>query len=117
MQIAEAVYVQTSTRQNSGDRGLCVYIIEIRWVDPDTGAQIDPPAAVMDLGTATSRTLTFEDIPDETAPDRVVEIDVMVRARRSVGGTWIYARAHRTMRFAAPFAAGWGAAWGFNWGG
>jgi len=93
------------------------YIIEIRWVDPDTGAQFETPAAVIDLGTATSRTLTFEDIPDETAPDRVVEIDVMVRARRSVGGTWIYARAHRTMRFAAPFAAGWGEAWGFNWGG
>jgi hypothetical protein len=26
MQIDESVYVQTSTRQNSGDRGLCVYI-------------------------------------------------------------------------------------------
>jgi hypothetical protein len=93
------------------------YALEIRWVDPDTGAQVEPPAAVIDLGTATARTLTLNDIPAETAPERVVEIDVMVRARRSVGGSWLYARDHRSMRFAAPFAAGWGAAWGFNWGG
>ena len=29
MQIAESVYVQTSTRQNSGDRGLCVYLTQV----------------------------------------------------------------------------------------
>jgi hypothetical protein len=94
------------------------YSVEVRWVDPDTGAQIlSPLAAVIDVGTATGHVLTLADIPEAEAPDRVAEIDVIVRARRLEGGVWLHARAQRSFRLAAPFAAGWGQAWGFNWGG
>jgi len=92
------------------------YLVEIAWVDPDTGAAILPPAAAIDAGALISWTLGADDVPEEGAPDRVAEIDVAVRARRLVDGVWIHDREARAVRLAAPFAAGWGDAWGFHWG-
>ena len=93
------------------------HVVEVRWVDPDSGAQLPlPPAAVIDAGSATGHVLTLADIPEAEAPDRVAEIDVIIRARRLEGGVWLHAREHRSFRLAAPFAAGWGEAWGFTWG-
>ena len=108
------------TDHTAGDIGPepgVAYVVELRWVDPDTGAALLPPAAEIDVGTATSHTLTVADIPEGDTPDRVVEIDVTVRARRPLGSGWITDRDARRFRLTAPFATGWGAAWGFSWGG
>lgn len=40
------------------------YIVEVRWVDPDTGVAISPPCIVIDAGTVTAWTLAPEDIPE-----------------------------------------------------
>ena len=44
------------------------------------------------------------------------DIDIAVRARRLVDGTWLTDRDARTFRLTAPFAAGWDRGWGFLWG-
>ena len=98
------------------------YIVEVRWIDPDTGAAISPagpawPAGiVIDAGTGTSWTVSPEDIPESGAPDRTSEILIAVRARRQVDGTWLTDREARGYRLTAPFAAGWDRGWGFLWG-
>ncbi|SMH51109.1 phage tail protein [Maritimibacter sp. HL-12] len=92
------------------------YIVEVRWIDPDTGAAISPPGIVIDAGTATSWTLSPEDIPETGAPDRTAEIDIAVRSRRLVASTWLTDREARGYRLTAPFAAGWDRGWGFLWG-
>ncbi|MGY6535285.1 MAG: phage tail protein [Pararhodobacter sp.] len=94
------------------------YGVELRWVDPDSGAALLPAAATIDAGSTNSVTLTAPDLPDATtAPAHASEIEIALRARRLDGSTWVYAREHSTFRFLAPFALGWGAAWGANWGG
>lgn len=92
------------------------YAIEVRWIDPDTGVALLPPGIVIDAGTGTSWTLAPEDIPETGAPERTAEIDLAVRSRRLVGGTWITDREARRFRLTAPFAAGWDRGWGFHWG-
>jgi len=92
------------------------YIVEIRWVDPDTGVALLPPGIVIDAGLTATRTLVPDDIPETGAPDRTAEIEVAVRARRIVEGTWLTDREARGLRLTAPFAAGWDRGWGFLWG-
>jgi len=92
------------------------YIIEIRWVDPDTGAAILPAGIVIDSGTGNSWTLAADDIPGSGAPDRTAEILIAVRARGEVEGVWLTDREARGYQLTAPFAAGWDRAWGFLWG-
>jgi hypothetical protein len=92
------------------------YLVEIAWVDPDTGAALLPPAAAIEADGASTWTLRPEDVPEAGAPERVAEIDVAVRSRRLVEGAWVVDREPRRLRLAAPFAAGWGVAWGFHWG-
>ena len=92
------------------------YVVEVRWIDPDTGAALLPAGIVIDAGTATNRTLAPEDIPESAAPDRTAEIEIAVRARRQVDGTWLTDRTARGYRLSAPFAAGWDRGWGFLWG-
>ena len=92
------------------------YIVEVRWIDPDTGAAIVPPGLVIDAGTGTGWTLAPEDIPETGAPERTAEIDLAIRSRRLVGGTWLFDRETRRFRLTAPFAAGWDRGWGFLWG-
>ena len=92
------------------------YSIEVRWVDPDTGAAILPAGIVIDAGTATSWSLAPEAIPELGAPDRTSEIELAVRSRRLVEGSWITDREARWFRLTAPFAAGWDRGWGFLWG-
>ena len=62
---------------------------------------------VIDAGTATSWTFAPEAIPELGAPDRTAEIELAVRSRRLVGGTWLTDREARRFRLTAPFAAGW----------
>ena len=92
------------------------YAIEARWIDPDTGAPLLPPSITIDAGSGTSWTLAPEDIPETGAPERSAEIDLAVRSRRLVSGTWITDREARRFRLTAPFAAGWDRGWGFLWG-
>jgi len=92
------------------------YIIEVRWVDPDMGAAILPVGVVIDAGTAASWTLAPEAIPELGAPDRTAEIELAVRSRRLVEGSWVTDREARWFRLTAPFAAGWDRGWGFLWG-
>jgi hypothetical protein len=92
------------------------YIIEVRWVDPDTGAAILPAGVVIDAGGAASWTLAPEAIPELGAPDRTAEIELAVRSRRLVEGSWVTDREARWFRLTAPFAAGWDRGWGFLWG-
>jgi hypothetical protein len=92
------------------------YIIEVRWVDPDTGGPLLPPGVVIDAGTATSCSLAPDDIPELGAPERTAEIEVAVRSRRLVEGNWVSDREARWFRLTAPFAAGWDRGWGFLWG-
>ena len=92
------------------------YAIEVRWIDPDTGIALMPPGIVIDAGLGTSWTLTPEVIPESGAPDRTAEIDIAVRSRRLVGGTWLTDREARRYQLTAPFAAGWDRGWGFLWG-
>ena len=93
------------------------YVIEIRWVDPETGEDLSPAGIILDAGPGTSWTLTPEDIPESSAPPRTAEIDLAVRARRSLEGTWLTDREARWFRLTAPFAAGWDRGWGVTWGG
>jgi len=93
------------------------YVLEIRWVDPETGEALSPAGIVIDAGTGISWTLQPEDIPEAGAPPNTVEIDVAVRARRSVEGGWFTDREARWFRLTAPYAAGWDRGWGVNWGG
>jgi hypothetical protein len=92
------------------------YVIEIRWIDPDTGAPILPAGIVIDAGTGTSWTLAPEDIPESGAPERTAEIEVAIRSRRLTEDSWITDREARWFRLTAPFAAGWDRGWGFLWG-
>lgn len=92
------------------------YVIELRWVDPDTGAAILPPGLILDAGSGTSWLLAPEDIPEAGAPERTAEIDLAVRSRRLVEGGWVTDREARWFRLTAPFAAGWDRGWGFLWG-
>jgi hypothetical protein len=92
------------------------YVIEIRWIDPDTGMAIVPAGLVIDASTGTSWTLAPDDISETGAPERTAEIDIAVRSRRLVGGAWLTDREARWFRLTAPFAAGWDRGWGFFWG-
>ena len=92
------------------------YVIEIRWIDPDTGMPNVPAGLVIDAGATTVWTLAPEDIPEGGAPDRTAEILVAVRARRLIEGVWVTDREARWHRLTAPFAAGWDRGWGFLWG-
>ncbi|MCB2057191.1 MAG: hypothetical protein KDE30_04670, partial [Novosphingobium sp.] len=92
------------------------YALEVRWIDPDTGLALMPPGITVDAGSGTSWTLLPEDVPESGAPERTAEIDIAVRARRLVNGTWLTDRDARTFRLTAPFAAGWDRGWGFLWG-
>jgi hypothetical protein len=92
------------------------YVVEVRWIDPDTGAAILPAGILIDAGTGTSWTLAPDDIPETGAPERTAEIDIAVRSRRLVGGAWLTDREARRYRLTAPFAAGWDRGWGFLWG-
>ena len=69
-----------------------------------------------DAGTTTSWTLAPEAIPELGAPDRTSEIDLAVRSRRLVAGSWVTDREARWFRLTSPFAAGWDRGWGFLWG-
>ena len=94
------------------------YTVEIRWVDPNTGAALDPPAAEIPVGTDTSYTLEAADVPPENeAPANTAQIEVAVRASREVDGSPRRDRGARAYRLTAPFALGWDKAWGINWGG
>jgi hypothetical protein len=92
------------------------YLIEVRWIDPDSGAATEPPALVLDAGSGTSWTLAPENIPETGAPERTAEIELALRARRMVGASWLSDREARGFRLTAPFAAGWDRGWGFLWG-
>ncbi|WP_323037723.1 phage tail protein [Pararhodobacter sp.] len=92
------------------------YMIEVRWIDPGTGVAILPAGLVIDAGSGTSWTLAPEDIQESGAPERTAEIEVAVRARRLVEGTWLTDREARWFRLTAPFAAGWDRGWGYLWG-
>jgi len=92
------------------------YIVEVRWVDPDTGVALLPPGVVIDGGVTSSWTLAPDDVSETGAPDRTAEIEVAVRARRLVEGSWLSDREARGLRLTAPFAAGWDRGWGFLWG-
>jgi hypothetical protein len=92
------------------------YLIEVLWIDPDTGAAILPAGIVIDAGTTITWTVSPEDIPELGAPDRTAEILIAVRARRLIEGAWLTDREARRYRLTAPFAAGWDRGWGFLWG-
>ncbi|MDR5654224.1 phage tail protein [Ruixingdingia sedimenti] len=92
------------------------YAIEIRWIDPDTDVPVLPPGLVIDAGSGTGWLLAPEDIPELGAPERTAEIDLAVRSRRLVEGSWITDFDARRFRLTAPFAAGWDRGWGFLWG-
>jgi hypothetical protein len=92
------------------------YVLEVRWVDPDTGIAVQPVGVVIDAGAGTSWTLAPDEIPESGAPERTAEIELAIRSRRMVEGTWLTDREARSFRLTAPFAAGWDRGWGFLWG-
>jgi len=111
-----SVVIDDYTAGNIGPEPGVGYIIEIRWIDPDTGLAVLPAAAQIDVGTVIAATLTAAEVPEVGSPGRTFEIDVLVRARRLQDGVWVYAREDRAFRLIAPFAAGWGKGWGALWG-
>ena len=78
------------------------YVLEIRWVDPDTDAGVEPPAAVIEVGTVTSVTLTKDDVPILSAPTGTKYFEVRVQARRVAGSATYEARAARSIRLFMP---------------
>ncbi|MCE8531690.1 phage tail protein [Ruegeria pomeroyi] len=56
------------------------YQVRIHWVDPDTGETLEPAAAVIEAGTATSWTLAEADYPEP--PPGVEQAALRVRAVR-----------------------------------
>jgi hypothetical protein len=104
------------TAASIGPEPVVGYVVEVRWVDPDTGVAVQPVGVVIDAGAGTSWTLAPDDIPESGAPDRTAEIDLAIRSRRMVEGAWLTDREARSFRLTAPFAAGWDRGWGFLWG-
>lgn len=92
------------------------YVIEIRWVDPDTGIAHPSAGLTLEAGSGSDWILSPDDIPEAGAPERMTEIEIAVRARRAVEGGWITDREARWFRLTAPFAAGWDRSWGAFWG-
>ena len=90
------------------------YVVDIRWVDPATGAAMAPVAARIPAGTGTSHTITHAEIPVGEAPPAVSEVEVRVLAVRDVDGSPRESRTGRSYRLA--ILDGWGAAWGADWG-
>jgi hypothetical protein len=78
------------------------YAVEIRWVDPDTDATLEPPAAVIDVGAANSITLTKEDVPILAAPTGTKHFEVRVQARRTTGTISYEAWQARSIRLFMP---------------
>ena len=78
------------------------YAVEIRWVDPDTDVTLEPPAAVIDVGTANSLTLTKEDVPILAAPTGTKHFEVRVQARRMSGTISYEAWQARSIRLFMP---------------
>lgn len=78
------------------------YTAEIRWVDPDTDTTLEPPAKVIDAGTANSLTLTKDDIPILTAPTGTKHFEVQVQARRTTGSMTYEAWQARSIRLFMP---------------
>src|SRR6056297_1158189 len=78
------------------------YAVEIRWVDPDTDATLEPPAAVIDVGAANSLTLTKEDVPILAAPTGTKHFEVRVQARRTTGTISYEAWQARSIRLFMP---------------
>ncbi len=78
------------------------YALEIRWVDPDTDAVVEPPAAVIGVGSANSVTLTKDDLPILSAPTGTKHLDLRVQARRVAGSVTYDARAARSIRLFMP---------------
>jgi len=111
-----SVVIDDYTAGNIGPEPGVGYVIEVRWIDPDTGLAVLPAAAQIDVGAVIAATLTAAEVPEVGSPGRTFEIDVLVRARRLQDGVWVYAREDRAFRLIAPFAAGWGKGWGALWG-
>jgi uncharacterized protein YegL len=78
------------------------YAVEIRWVDPDTDATLESPAAVIDAGAANSLTLTKEDVPILEAPAGTKHFEVRVQARRTTGTIAYEAWQARSIRLFMP---------------
>jgi hypothetical protein len=92
------------------------YQVEIAWVDPDTGLRSEMAGLIFDAGIFSGFVLDPNNIPESAAPERTSEIDITVRARRSVEGLWLTDRESRHLRQTAPFAVGWDRSWGMFWG-
>ena len=78
------------------------YVVEIRWIDPDTDLALDPVATVLDAGAGTSFTLTKDDVPLLDAPTGTKHLDVRVQARRPVGAQTYEAWSARSIRLFMP---------------
>ncbi|MCR9151203.1 MAG: phage tail protein [Rhodobacteraceae bacterium] len=78
------------------------YALEIRWVDPDTDAVVEPPAAVIDVGSTTSFTLTKEDVPILSAPSGTKHFEARVVARRIAGSATYTSWQARGVRLFMP---------------
>jgi len=78
------------------------YVLEIRWVDPDTDAVVEPAATVINAGTGTSFTLTKDEVPILSAPTGTKHFEVRVQARRVAGSATYEARAARSIRLFMP---------------
>jgi len=78
------------------------YVVEIRWVDPNTDTTLEPLAAVIDVGTANSMTLTKDDVPLLAAPTGTKHFEVRVQARRTAGTISYQAWQARSIRLFMP---------------
>jgi hypothetical protein len=78
------------------------YLLELRWVDPDTSVAILTPGMTIDASAGTSWTLAPDDIPGSGAPDRTAEIDLAIRSRHLVEGSWLRLRTESMVKVRAP---------------
>lgn len=78
------------------------YVVEIRWVDPNTDTTLEPLAAVIDVGTANRMTLTKDNVPLLAAPTGTKHFEVRVQARRTVGTISYEAWQARSIRLFMP---------------
>src|SRR6056297_2755649 len=78
------------------------YAVQILRVDPDTDALIEPPVAVIDVGSATTYTLTKDDVPTLLAPSGTKHFEARVVADRTAGSATYEARAARAIRLFMP---------------
>ncbi|EEW24057.1 phage tail protein [Rhodobacter ferrooxidans] len=78
------------------------YVLELRWVDPVSGAVLEPVVARLLAGSANSFTLGKDAIPLATAPPGTRHFELRLQAERSTGSVTYQPWTARAIRLFVP---------------